>query len=240
MNPITSDPLDRVRYPVDEWALVETEYAPDEQGVAETNFAVGNGYLGLRGNVEEGRDTHTHGSYVNGFHETWPIQHAEEAYGFAKVGQTIVNVPDCKVIRLYVDDEPLELSTADLVEYERSLDFRTGVLSRHVVWRTPSGKLVQVDSTRMVCFDQRHLAVMTFEVTLPDHAAPIAISSQLVNLNLGHGHPDLIAAISAQAQRLATVQPAFANDAPVSKEASGTPHRQEERKRLAGEANAPG
>ncbi len=37
-------------------------------------------------------------------------------------------------------------------------------------------------------------------------------SSQLVNLNLGHGHPDLIAAITAQAQRLATVQPAFAND----------------------------
>ncbi|WP_353647461.1 aspartate aminotransferase family protein [Nakamurella sp. A5-74] len=36
--------------------------------------------------------------------------------------------------------------------------------------------------------------------------------SQLVNLNLGHAHPDLIAAIHAQAERLATVQPAFAND----------------------------
>ena len=37
-------------------------------------------------------------------------------------------------------------------------------------------------------------------------------SSQLVNLNLGHGHPDLIAAIKAQADRLATIQPAFASD----------------------------
>ncbi|ALJ21930.1 aspartate aminotransferase family protein [Microbacterium sp. No. 7] len=37
-------------------------------------------------------------------------------------------------------------------------------------------------------------------------------SSQLVNLNLGHQHPDLVAAIQRQAARLATIQPAFAND----------------------------
>jgi len=37
-------------------------------------------------------------------------------------------------------------------------------------------------------------------------------SSQLVNLNLGHQHPDLVAAIQNQAGRLATIQPAMAND----------------------------
>lgn len=37
-------------------------------------------------------------------------------------------------------------------------------------------------------------------------------SSQLVNLNLGHQHPDLVAAIQAQAGRLATIQPSMAND----------------------------
>ena len=37
-------------------------------------------------------------------------------------------------------------------------------------------------------------------------------SSQLVNLNLGHQHPDLVRAIQEQAGRLATIQPAFAND----------------------------
>src|SRR5690606_38293893 len=38
------------------------------------------------------------------------------------------------------------------------------------------------------------------------------LSSQLVNLNLGHQHPDLVAAIQRQAGRLATIQPAMAND----------------------------
>ena len=179
--PPVRDHLDRSRFPVDEWRLVEQEIAHDDLGTVETLFSVGNGYLGLRGNVEEGRDSHTHGTFINGFHETWPIQHAEEAFGFARVGQTIVNAPDAKVIRLYVDDEPLLLSVADLLEYERAIDFRDGVLTRDILWRTPSGKRVSITSRRMVSFTQRHLAVMTFEVTLLDDPAPVAISSQVLN-----------------------------------------------------------
>ena len=56
-----------------------------------------------------GPPVHAHGTFVNGFHETWPIHHAEPAFGFARTGQTIVNVPDIKVMKLYVDDEPLML-----------------------------------------------------------------------------------------------------------------------------------
>ena len=170
------------RFGVDPWRLVEPEPpSPDELGTAETLFSVGNGYLGMRGNIEEGRDSHTHGTFVNGFHETWDIRHAEEAFGFARVGQTIVNAPDAKVIRLYVDDEPLLLPIADLLEYERAIDFSTGVLTRDLLWRTPSGKQVKITSSRMVSFTQRHLAVLTFEVTLLDAHAPVAISSQILN-----------------------------------------------------------
>ena len=138
------------RFPVEPWRFVETDYSTDDLGHTETLFGVGNGYLGMRANPEEGRDAHTHGTYVNGFHETWEIQHAETAFGFAKVGQTIVNVPDAKLIKLYVDDEPLLLSTADLEHYERSIDFRAGFLVRDLLWRTPGGKRVRVRSTRMV------------------------------------------------------------------------------------------
>ncbi|QWC86828.1 glycoside hydrolase family 65 protein [Nocardioidaceae bacterium] len=179
--PPAEDPLDRTRFPAEEWRLTETRFEGDDLGRTETLFAVGNGYLGMRGNYEESRDFSANGTYVNGFHETWPIQHAEDAFGFAKVGQTIVNAPDAKIIRLYVDDVPLELSTADLVDYERSLDFRDGILRRRVLWRTPAGKRVLVESSRMVSFTQRHLAVLTLTVTMLDGDAPIVISSQLLN-----------------------------------------------------------
>jgi alpha,alpha-trehalose phosphorylase len=173
--------LDPGRFPIDEWALEETEFSSDDLGTTETLFAVANGYLGLRGNVEEGRIAHTHGSFVNGFHETWSIQHAEDAFGFAKVGQTLVHVPDPKLIKLYVNDEPLLLSEADCEEYSRRLDFRTGRLERDLVWRTPSGVRLRVRSTRQVSFTERHLALMTFEVTMLEGVAPVTISSQLLN-----------------------------------------------------------
>jgi len=175
------DYLDRLRFPADPWRLTESFYDSSDLATVETLFAVGNGHLGMRGNVEEGRDSHTHGTFINGFHETWPIRHAEDAFGLARVGQTIVNVPDAKVIRLYVDDEPLLLSVADIITYERSLDFADGVLTRDLLWRTPAGNRVQVRSRRMVSFTQRHLAVFTFEVTVLDRAAPVTVSSQILN-----------------------------------------------------------
>jgi alpha,alpha-trehalose phosphorylase len=185
-----ADPLDRNRFPVDEWALVETAFSGADMGRTETLFAVGNGYLGLRGNVDEGRDGHVQGTFINGFHETWPIRHAEEAFGFARVGQTIVNAPDAKVIRIYVDDEPLVLTLADLLSYERRLDFADGVLSRSLVWRTPSGKRVLIRSRRMVSFTERHLAVLQYEVTMLDADASVVISSQILNRQDGIGEYD--------------------------------------------------
>ncbi len=194
----SADPIDRSRFPVDEWAWRETWHDSDDLGVTETVFAVGNGYLGMRGNAEEGRDVHTHGTFINGLHETWQIRHAEEAFGFAQTGQTIVNAPDVKTIKVYVDDEPLSLSIADLEHYDRTLDFRDGVLRRSIVWRTPSGKRIRIESSRMVSFEQRHLAVMTMDITLLDADAPVAISSQVLNRQDGQDGYHVAAAAATE------------------------------------------
>ncbi len=166
-------------YPVDEWALVECEVDPDYLDRAETIFSLSNGYVGLRGAPDEGRPQHDLGTFVNGFHETWPITHAEEAFGFARTGQTIVAVPDARRFHLYVDDEPLQLTMADIESFERRLDMRTGELTRELVWRTPSGKRVRVRSRRLVSMAHRHLVAFRYEVTMLDGEAPVVISSQL-------------------------------------------------------------
>ncbi|GLJ81178.1 glycoside hydrolase family 65 protein [Microbacterium imperiale] len=173
--------IDRDRFPVDPWRLVEKSFSVDDIGVTETLFAVGNGYLGLRGNHPEGRNAQEHGTFINGFHEIFPIRHAEQAYGFAEVGQTIINAPDAKVMRVYVDDEPLTLDIADVRDYERVLDMRTGVLTRKLLWMTPSGKEVQVDFERLVSFEEKHLAIMRLTVTVLNADAPVTVSCQIVN-----------------------------------------------------------
>jgi len=177
----TAAAIPRHRFPVDPWRLVETEIDHDDLGLTESLFAVGNGYLGMRANPDEGREAHSHGTFLNGFHETWPIHHPEVAVAFAKTGQTIVNVPDAKLVKLYVDDEPLLLREADLDHYERVLDMRTGIMHRELVWTTPAGKRLRVRSERMVSLEHRHLAVLRFEVEMLEGSAPMVISSQLLN-----------------------------------------------------------
>jgi alpha,alpha-trehalose phosphorylase len=159
-------------YPTDEWRVRETRYSDRYFARAETAFSLSNGYVGIRGTFDEGRPAQSPGTLINGLHETWRIVHAEDAYGLARTGQTIVNVPDATVLRLFVDDEPLFIPTARLRHYARVLDMREGTLSRELAWSTPSGKHVLVRSCRLVSFEHRHLVAIEYEVVLRDHAAP--------------------------------------------------------------------
>ncbi len=166
-------------YPVDGWRLIEKQFNPGFIGQTETFFALSNGYLGIRGVFEEGRPVHQNGTFVNGFHESWPIAYPEDAFGLARTGQTMVSVTDSKTIKLYVDDEPFYLPTATLLSYERSLNMKEGTLDRTIIWETPSGKQVLIRSRRLVSFEHRHLAALFYEVTLLNAEAPVVISSEM-------------------------------------------------------------
>jgi alpha,alpha-trehalose phosphorylase len=158
-------------YPPDEWCLVEARYSSDYTDRAEAAFALGNGFVGVRGSHEEGRPARSPGTFVNGFHETWPIVHAEQAPGLPRKGQTIISVPDATIFKLYVDDEPFFLATARMQTYARVLDMRAGLLARELVWSTGAGKHVRIRSRRVVSLEHRHVVAMTYEITLLDHAA---------------------------------------------------------------------
>ncbi|MGI9546067.1 MAG: glycoside hydrolase family 65 protein [Flavobacteriaceae bacterium] len=166
-------------YPLDDWKIIQKKFAPQYLAQDETVFATGNGYLGLRGNHEEGTPVVQRGTYINGFHEQWPIRYGESAYGFAKTGQTMLNVTDSKVIRLYVDDEPFYLPTAHLKSYERVLDMKAGALHRDILWETASGKRVSIRSTRIVSMERRHVAAISYEVKVLNAPARLIISSKM-------------------------------------------------------------
>jgi alpha,alpha-trehalose phosphorylase len=167
-------------YPPEEWRLAETQFNEKFLETTETIFSIANGYLGMRAAPEEGRPAYHNGTFINGFYESWPIIHGEDAYGFAKTGQSIVNVPGAKVIRLYVDDEPFYLPTANLLSYERALNMKDGTLDRELVWETPSGKQIAIKSRRIISFSERHLAAIVYEITAVNEAASIDLSSKIV------------------------------------------------------------
>ena len=166
-------------YPADEWNVVEKRFRPEFLAQSETMMALGNGYLGMRGCPEEGGPNAENSTLINGFYETWPIVYGEDAYGFARTGQTICNVTDSKIIKLFVDDEPFWLPDANILSYDRRLNMKSGTLDRDILWETPTGKQVLIKSRRLVSFSDRHVAAISYCVTLLNAEAFVVISSEM-------------------------------------------------------------
>jgi len=132
-------------FPTEPWAVRETELDLSVLAQTESIFALSNGHIGLRANLEEGEPHGLPGTYLNSFYETHPLFHSEPGYGYAEVGQTLVNVTNGKIIRLLVDDEPFDVRYGRLHAHERILDLRAGVLRRQAEWVSPAG---QADALR--------------------------------------------------------------------------------------------
>jgi alpha,alpha-trehalose phosphorylase len=167
-------------FAVEPWFVRETELDLDVLAQTESVFALANGHIGLRGNLDEGEPFGLPGTYLNSFYELRPLPYAEAGYGYPESGQTVVNVTNGKIIRLLVDDEPLDVRYGKLLAHERVLDLRAGVLRREMDWLSPAGRSVRVCSTRLVSFVQRSAAAILYEVEPLDGPLRVVVQSELV------------------------------------------------------------
>ena len=167
-------------FPVEPWQVRETELHHHLLPQTESLFALSNGHIGLRGNLDEGEPYGLPGTYLNGLYEIRPLPYAEAGFGYPEDGQSIVNVTNGKIIRLLVDDEPFDTRYGRLVSHERTLDMRAGVLRRTAEWISPAGKNIRLTSVRMVSLAQRGLAAIEYEVEAVGEHVRITLQSELV------------------------------------------------------------
>ena len=167
-------------FTVEPWLVREPRLDMENLGQTESVFALSNGHIGLRGNLDEGEPHATPGTYLNSFYEKRPLPYAEGGYGYPESGQTIINVTNGKLIRLLVEDEPFDLRYGELRHHERVLDLQAGTLTREVEWASPAGRAVKVRSVRMVSLTQRAIAAIRYEVQVLDEPALLVIQSELV------------------------------------------------------------
>jgi alpha,alpha-trehalose phosphorylase len=187
-------------FAVEPWSLRETALDLELLAQTESVFAVANGHIGLRANLDEGEPFGVPGTYLNSFYELRPLPYAEAGYGFPESGQTIVNATNGKIIRLLVDDEPLDVRYGELLAHTRELDLRAGVLERRAEWRSPAGTPIRVCSTRLVSFVQRAVAAILYEVEPLDKPVRVVLQSELVANESGPAHsadPRAAAALEA-------------------------------------------
>jgi alpha,alpha-trehalose phosphorylase len=165
---------------VEPWTLHETELHLDLLAQSESLFALSNGHIGLRGNLDEGEPCGLSGTYLNGFYELRPLPYAESQYGSPESSQTLVNVTNGKLLRVLIDDEPFDVRYGVLRSHDRSLDFRAGTLTRTAEWTSPAGRTVRVTSLRFVSFTHRAIIGISYELEPLDGPANIVVQSELV------------------------------------------------------------
>jgi len=193
-------------YAYDEWAIVENQWDETTNLRDETIFSLGNGYLGMRGNLEEGfrgdPKLTTRGTYINAFYETEPIRYPEDAYGYARVGQTMLNVADARGIELHIDGERVDPFSCKTIDYKRTLDFRKGTLTRAMRLELPNGKRVDVRIERLVSLTRKHAAAIRYTVTTVDFHGLVGFVSTIdgaVRNQVSKGDPRIGSALTEPA-----------------------------------------
>lgn len=144
------------------WTISNQSLDPQQLLINESLFSLGNGYLGMRGNFEEGyakgRPT-IRGTYINAFHDLSAIHYGEKAFGYPETKQKLMNVIDAQTIRLYLDDEqePFSLFKGTVIHFERTLNVKKGFSERLIQWRSSEGREIMIRFRRLVSFVRREL-----------------------------------------------------------------------------------
>ncbi|MGG6310857.1 glycoside hydrolase family 65 protein [Paenibacillus macerans] len=166
-----------------EWSLVEDAYDDKDNQRSESLFSLGNGYIGMRGQFEEGyhgvEGTSVRGCYLNGFYDSAPIHYPEGAYGYPAKGQSMLNVTDAGIIKLAVEGETFHLNRGHVRFYKRVLHMQSGLLHRLVEWESPAGHRVLIHIRRLVSLPHKHLAAIHYEVTALNFDGIVSMTSAM-------------------------------------------------------------
>ncbi|HLV11074.1 MAG TPA: beta-phosphoglucomutase [Trueperaceae bacterium] len=188
---------------VEPWRVREVGLDPERLAAHESVFALGNGYLGVRGVLEEGPPPGARsvpGTFLNGFHELDEIVYPEGGYGQAKVRQTLLNVTAATGLTVSLDGEPVGCGERAR-DHERTLDLRAGTLTRTLTWHGSGGKRTRLTYTRCVSLEHAGRMALRLEVEPIDGPVALEVTHRLdgrVQNQVERGDPRLGSALGGQ------------------------------------------
>lgn len=164
------------------WKISNSELSQQDLLNMESIFALGNGYLGVRGNFEEGYGadmTSIRGTYLNAFHDVIEIPYGEKLFAFPDTQQKLVNNIDAQTILIYLGDEeePFRLDQGTITAHERNLHMDKGYAERMVQWRSLAGKEIKLTFRRLVSFTRRELFAIHVRMEPVNYNGPVRVVS---------------------------------------------------------------
>ena len=160
----------------DKWSITYHEYEPKKERTREALLAIGNGYFGTRGAVEETDSTPTNnpGTYIAGLYNRLASKVGDRMVE----NEDFVNIPNWLPVTFRIDGgEWFDFNQAELLDFSKQLDFRTGIFSRRIVVKDKAGKITEIVSKRVAGMKNPHLAALQYQLTPVNYSGLITIKS---------------------------------------------------------------
>ncbi len=152
---------------LENWLVTETDFKRQYQGKCETIMCLGNGYMGTRSATEESYVGQVRNTFVAGtFNKCAPEEVTE-----------LPNAADIIGLDFYINDELFSLEKGKFSHYDRTLNLKTGELTRNFDWQDQQGNSFRFEFRRMVSMKDRHLLATKVTIVPLDSDAQFLIKS---------------------------------------------------------------
>jgi beta-phosphoglucomutase len=159
------------------WQIIEEVYRPEQNKVAESIFSLSNENIGTRGLFEEGLPENTlEGCYIAGLYFREKTTFEWKRVGFPSFMNSMAHTANWLKIEVEVDGERFGMDGSAFENYRRTLDMKTAVLSRELLFVTKSGVRTQLRWERFPSLADRRLGVQRLTLQALGHDKPVRIS----------------------------------------------------------------
>ncbi len=164
------------------WLVTENDFDTRFQGKCETIFCQGNGYMGMRTATEERYINQVRNTFVSGTFNKFDEYDVTE----------LPNAADVLNIDIRIDGKLFSLDKGSFSDYHRTLNLKTGEVTREFTWKNEEGKAFQFSFKRFISFDNLHLMAAEVKIKALNQSAKIqfdsGINGQMSNSGAQHFH----------------------------------------------------
>ncbi|QEN03679.1 glycoside hydrolase family 65 protein [Thiospirochaeta perfilievii] len=164
----------------EEWVIRQNNFEDIEDlKKNETLFTLGNGFLGIRGDLIQEEKSFQKGTYINGFYEKGPIKYGENAYGYAQNWQTMISLPEGKEIDFVINNEKLFNPKGRFIESCRILNMRESYTKWSFKWEDSKSNIISGSLLTIVPFDYRGTVLYRWDFEFANSNNQVKINSKI-------------------------------------------------------------
>ncbi len=147
----------------DDWDIIENEFIPAKNRIAESIFSIANGHIGGRGNFEEKYSGDSlQGNYIAGIYYPDKTRVGWWKNGYPEYFAKILNAANWIGINIKINGQELDIAKMNIESFTRKLQMKQGTLYREFVASFENGQKIKVQSERFVSMNRPEIGAIQY------------------------------------------------------------------------------